>query len=180
MKYFKIYHYSSPYNPRFEYIDPKYYGQGVTRGSECKYGKTGLNKSYFYTKDDPETCVSSNAIRYEIYLPYKWKEKIYDIGGDGSLYKEAKRQLEEAKNFPYIIITDAEIWQRLELLIKENGYIGWTNSLSQLPHVIVLFEKIATKKPAGEYIAYDWSGNILESTVNTRLKTTSFFSASGK
>src|SRR5690349_15120443 len=91
-RYFKIYHYSKNNKP-LEYIDPACYGTGVTGRSECKYGKQGLDKSYFYTKDEPENCVRSSAIRYEIYLPYEWKKKIYDIGfdcGPDSFFEKAK------------------------------------------------------------------------------------------
>lgn len=57
-----LYHYSS--DRALVSVDPAYYGTGVTRGSECKRGKNGLNKSYFYTEDRPEVVVRSGTTRY--------------------------------------------------------------------------------------------------------------------
>ena len=91
-KYIKIYHYSPRHlNDAVELtdIDPSHYGTGISKNSECKHGKKGLNKSFFYTIDDPQECIDSTYIRYEIYLPYEWKGKIYDMGANG-IYHDPK------------------------------------------------------------------------------------------
>lgn len=124
MYYYKIYHYSRV--PDLKFIDPSYYGSGVTKGAECKYGKTGLEKSYYYTQDKPEYVVQSATTRYEIYLPYDWKEKIYDPGTDDSLYREARKQLEQEKqNDPYSsYVYPYEVNERTERLIKKKAIEG--------------------------------------------------------
>lgn len=156
--YIKIYHYSSA--PDLREIDPAYYGEGVTRGAECKYGKAGLNKSYFYIEDRPEVVVASGARRYEIYMPAAWRKLIYDRTQDPlNLYQAVidEVRLREGRN-PY----QYELKDGVEAKIKEHGFVGWRVSASELPHVVVLFEKLSTKRPSGEYRAFDWNGNQLE------------------
>lgn len=156
--YIKLYHYSSAAN--LTYIDPAHYGEGVTRGAECKYAKTGLNKAYFYNEDKPEVMVESASTRYEIYMPADWKDNIYDRSKDPlGLYQQVIAESWEINNrnpYPY------ELKDGVELKIKELGYKGWRVSDSALPHVVVLFEKLSTQKPVGRYQVLDWAGNKLE------------------
>lgn len=159
--YIKLYHYSPSAN--LKYIDPAHYGEGVTRGAECKYAKTGLNKAYFYNEDKPEVMVESASTRYEIYMPAGWKAKIYDRSQDPlGLYQQVIAESWEKyyrNPYPY------ELKDGVELKIKELGYKGWRVSNSALPHVVVLFEKLSTQKPHGQYRVYDWAGNQLEAQV---------------
>jgi len=155
--YYKIYHYSSQEN--LSSIDPKYYGKGVARGAECKYAKTGLDKTYFYVVDEPESKVSSGAKRYEIYLPGDWKNLIYDIGNDSKEFRQdCKNKIKQENKCPY----DYLVWEYYEAKIKNEDYKGWCNSNSPLPHVITLFYPITTHKPAEASTIHDWNGNILE------------------
>lgn len=168
-KYYKIYHYSS--NSDLDFIDPSFYGTGVTQGAECKRGKTGLEKSYFYIFDKPETCVASNSSRYEIYLPYTWKKLIYDRSVDPlELYQKVKTEItNQTHRCPY----EYELKDGVEKLIKDLGYKGWTCSAHpQLAHVIMLFYPLSTKKPEKNYIVYDWSDKVLEKNLTPSDKAT--------
>lgn len=148
MKFIKLYHYSS--SPNLEFVDPVFYGTGAARGSECKHGKTGLNKSYFYTENKPEPCVKSLHL-YEIYIPYEWKSLIYDRSIDPlSLYETVKSEIKmREKREPY----EYELKDSVEKRIFDLGFKGWRSSASpQLSHAIILFEKVSTAKPSGHYV----------------------------
>jgi hypothetical protein len=171
-KYYKIYHYS--HTPNIKEIDPNYYGTAVTRGAECKYGKTGLNKSYYYTEDKPESVVASGfTYRYEIYLPYKWKNLIYDIGSDDlNIYSTVKNNLLLRYHRPPY---EYELKEGIEQEIQKLGYKGWKNEQHpQLPHVVLLFYKLSTEKPKDNYIAYDWKENKIEKTEKPQSSTLFF------
>lgn len=155
-KYIVIYHYSP--NANLEIIDPAYYGSCATRGAECKRGKNGLDKSYYYTEDKPESCVRGNNTRYEIYLPDDWKMLIYNIGEDPeNLVEQAKVELLQEKNFVY----PQELKDRVELLIIGKGYKGFYNpTFTSLPHVLCLYYPLSTHKPEGEYTVAPWNDKL--------------------
>lgn len=166
-KYYKIYHYSpsinafsEPYGEqKLDSIDPAHYGEGHTLRHECKNGKNGEPKSFFYADDKPQTEITAlKTTRYEVYLPCEWK--LYDIKADKeSLFEEAKKNLEKA---PYNSLkpTDTAIDNEFERLVKANGYKGIIKD-----NVIALFDKLSTEKPKGLYTAYDFSTqNVLENT----------------
>lgn len=157
--FYKIYHYSNKNN--LEKLETKFYGTGITQGAECKRGKSGIDKIYFYTADQPETIVKSGAFRYEIYLPFEWKNLIYRLDLDPeNLFQEAKDLLKAKREYCY----DYRLWEEVEKLIFSKGYKGWSNPQhTQLPHVIVLFESISAKSPQGiSYQVLDWNENFLE------------------
>lgn len=165
--YYKIYHYTKETN-ELDYIDPAFYGTSISRYSECKRGKIGLNKSFFYTCDEPETCVASGAKRYEIYLPFEWKPRIYDRGTDcNDYYQQVKFEILERGEFPY----ERSLLDGIEEKIKEEGYVGWCNTASTLPHAIVLFEKISTQKPKNFYKILDWSERMIEYNENVNFNS---------
>lgn len=158
LRYIKIYHYSSVKN--LSCIDPMYYGSGAASGSECKYGKTGENKSYFYTTNRPETILRHNH-HYEIYLPYAWKDLIYDLSEDKlNIYDEVKNEL--IKNLarePF----EYELKGNVEKRIKDKGFKGWqAKHFLPLPNVIMLFYPIPTSAPVHSCKIYDWSGVLIE------------------
>lgn len=156
MKYIQLYHYSSSSN--LDFIDPQFYGTGAARGSECKRGKTGLNKIYFYTENKPEPCVQSLHL-YKIYFPYEWKSLVYDRSVDPlnlyDLIKSDIKSREKRDAYEY------ELKDAVEQKIFDLGFKGWRSSASpQLPHVVVLFEKISTTKPAGNLLVSHWADEI--------------------
>lgn len=162
--YYKIYHYSRS-SDLLDAIDPDYYGSGVSGFSELKKtGKHGVNKSFYYVQDQPESIVSDGSFhRYEVYLPGDWKNLIYDIGADPeNFYEKAVNTLKAANEFPYpYYVADT-----MESLLFESGYKGWTNSNSALTHAIAVFYKLSTHKPVCSYTAYDYvSGAVLEEYV---------------
>lgn len=162
-KYYKIFHYSHYEN--LQNIDPTYYGTGVAAYSECRRGKVGRNKSYFYVNDKPESCVQSGSVRYEIYLPCEYKQKIYDRGTDPlNLWDKIEETISE-KKLPIIHCraTHFEICEEIENEIFSLNYKGWMNTNSQLPHSIMLFEKISTAKPDGPALVYNWQDMLIES-----------------
>ena len=158
-KYCKIYHYGAE---NLQVIDPVHYGTGVTQWAECRHKKTGLDKIYFYIKDKPEISVSTRATRYEVYLPSDWKEAIYDLATDvNNFYSLAEQEIKkQAQRNAY----GYEVRDYVEKLIYDNGFKGFINTSlrNPLPHAIVLFYELSTAKPAPPYVAYDWSGNIIE------------------
>lgn len=160
MKFIKLYHYSNTANLKF--LDPAFYGSGVTRTSECRHGLSGLPKVYFYNQDQPESCVSSGSRQvYEVYFPYEWKSLIYDTSKDKlGLYDFSKAKLIAAhQRHPY----EYELKEAFELAIKDAGFKGWhCSDFAPLPHALVLFDKISTQKPRVSYEAYDWDDNLIE------------------
>ena len=159
--YYKIYHYSHS-SDLLDVIDPAHYGAGVSAISELKKtGKHGVNKSFYYVEDQPESIVCNGAShRYEVYLPGSWKNLIYDIGTDSEdFYRKAIITLKAASEFPY----PYRVTEMMESLLVESGYKGWTNSHSALTHAIAVFYPISTHQPACSYTAYDYvSGAVLE------------------
>lgn len=152
MNYIKLFHYST--YPNLTQIDPAYFGTGVTRGSECKQGKSGLDKSYFYIQDKPEVCVKSKN-RYELYMPADWVDLIYDIGTDSLHLREYCIEQYRAKHHvdPYSHV----LWEEMEKLIHQLGYKGWRNSqFTQLPHCLVLFHTLSTSVPHDLENSYLW------------------------
>lgn len=166
--YLQVFHYSSEHN--LDTIDPSFYGTSVLRTKERE---GGVNKTYFYTVDQPESCVASGfKKRYEVYIPNTWKNLIYDIGSDAeSLYNKAyeylKLQLMSEGREPY----DYQINDCVQSELKNLGYKGFTNSSSALPHVVALFDPVSTKKPVQYSIIYDWSGNIIENSQKTSVSS---------
>lgn len=151
-KYYKLYHYSK--NAALTSIDPAYYGTGVSSFSELKKGKRGGNKSFFYTRDEPEQLLSSGT-RYEIYLPYEWKVLIYDLGKDPlDFYGAAKRRVAARGENPEVMYL---VYDAIEELLKEAGYKGFCNTRASLTHVACLFYPLSTAKPLGLYTVYDFN-----------------------
>lgn len=157
--YYQLIHYSPDQN--LSTIDPQFYGTSTLR---TKLREGGVDKSYFYTLDNPESCVASGLKRrYVVYIPTDWKALIYDIGQDiHDLYEHIKQQIKlqltHENREPY----HYEINDRMQIELKKLGYKGFTNSLSTLPHVLTLFYAIPTAKPSAPSIIYDWSDNIVE------------------
>lgn len=159
MKFIKLYHYSN--TSRLKVLDPAFYGSGVTRGSECRHGISGIPKVYFYNVDQPESCVSSGSQqRYEVYFPYEWKSLIYDTSNDHlELYELVKTEFfQKHLRSPY----EYEMKEAFERAIKNAGFKGWRSSASQLPHAVVLFDAVSTLKPRIDFFAYDWADNLIE------------------
>jgi hypothetical protein len=163
--YYKIFHYSSISN--LKNIDPNFYG---TSYLNTKAREGGLNKSYFYTEDKPENCIKS-INRYELYLPANWKDLIYDLGKDANnLYGRVTKEIEAQYHRPPY---QDEVKKFFENFLFQNGYKGFINTLSTLPHVLVLFHPLVTEKPKSqEYYCYDWNGKLIEKNT-IALSTTS-------
>lgn len=154
--YYKVFHYSSQVN--LSIIDPRYYGSGLQR---TKDREGGLNKSYFYTTDHPESCIASRATRYEVYLPCNWKNLIYDFGANQlDIYEKALSEFKKQyKREPY----EYEIKEYVEKYLSQLGYVGFENTqCSQLANVLVLFVPITTKTPESPRLVCNWSGEIVE------------------
>ena len=160
MKYIKLFHYSSHSN--LNSIDPSHYGSGAARGAECKYGKTGLNKAYFYIENNPEPCVRMGHC-YEAYIPHEWKSLIYDRSLDPeNFYEQVKADILALHRRPAY---EYEIRDGIERKIFEAGFKGWRSSTSpQLPHALILFVSVSTHKPAGTYTVYNWNDIEIENT----------------
>jgi hypothetical protein len=162
MRYYKIYHYSGVSDP-LSVIDPDYCGTGVDF-KRWRKSKSGINKSFFYVKNDPEECTRHRPC-YEIYLPCEWKTLIYDIGTDAlNLYAQACSDIEAECRAKYKRESyKAERDYKFQQNIFDLGYKGLTNSyISMFTHVIALFYPLPTAKPDGEYVAYNWNDVVLE------------------
>ena len=132
-------HYSK--HPELDSIDPAHMGSGIgSRGRESKYGRPGVERSYFYKEGtDPEPMVvSASKARYISSLePY---QSIYDIGSDpDGIYKKLK---ESGKTMNPGIVTSDEYLQA----VKDAGHHGFHNPSSQLPNVVALFYKHPVKE----------------------------------
>lgn len=154
MKYYKLYHYSK--NSSLHEIDPKYYGQGVSGDSELRRGRRGGNKSFYYTKDQPEACVRTGSHRYEIYLPETLKTLIYDEKtdqGDPALVEESWHRVkrDNPQGYPVYMLYDD-----FEALLQERGFKGFRSRNPSLSHVIALFCPLSTAKPSGNYTVHDY------------------------
>lgn len=99
--------------------------------------------------------------RYVIYMPYEWKDLIYDRYEDPrDLYGQVAAEIQQSCHrspYPY------ELQDGVEEKIKELGYKGWRVSNSVLPHVLVLFDALPTAKPLCDHDVYDWNGSLLDS-----------------
>ena len=161
MRYYKIYHYSGALGP-LSVVDPDYCGSGV---DYKRWRKTsGINKSFFYVKNDPEQCMLERHC-YEVYLPYEWKARIYDVSSDPlHLYKLASEYVQEEckrkyKREPYAAERDLKFQE----MMRDLGYKGYTNSSpSTFTHVIALFCSLPVLKPKGEFVAFDWDDKVIE------------------
>jgi hypothetical protein len=157
-EYIILYHYSPAAN--LSKIDPGTYGTGISRISECKRGKSGADKSFYYTEDKPEVIVRSGARCYVVYMPKSWQDQIYDISEDRlALHDRVRDEIHTRYNRePYLY----ELRDAVEEKIKSLGFKGWRASGSELPHVIALFPALQTAKPDCEFAAYDWHGALIE------------------
>ena len=132
-------HYSK--HPGLDSIDPAHMGSGIgSRGRESKYGRPGVERSYFYKEGtDPEPMVvSASKARYTSSVePH---QSIYDIGSDpDGIFKKLK---ESGKTMNPGIVTSDEYLQG----VKDAGHHGFHNPSSALPNVVALFYKHPVKE----------------------------------